>query len=763
MQTFASTIEEHPVLIYASALPFAPVNTLLFRTFSTPGLPRIVGGYNTSWPQVLHVFNRGHEARILDVVFSPDGKRLISSSADGSIRVWDATSFQEALPPFTGHNGLVYSVAISSDGKWIASGGEDCTVRLWDASRGSETLSPLVGHTDHVKSVAFSPDGTRIVSGSADQTARVWNTISGQQIAMLNGHTASISYVSFSPDGTQIVSGSNDNSIRLWNSTSGAVVQEPLECHHSSVDISPDGRWLASCSHLKGGSELHIRDAATGVVNQIIPVNEFYLFWIRFFPDGKRIAGGSFRHVHTWAVITGHHISSMAVHQGVGCMALSPNGDRVAVGLAKNCAIGVWRMEKDSTLPEATEFSTTKQPPPSSGQQAASMSRQSPSAIIMDGHTDFISCITFSPDGNFVASGSHDKTICVWDTATGTQTLVLRGHEDIVECVAFSFDGRIVSGSSDCTVRLWSASSGKKLLPPLCGHKKYLVSVAFSPNGQQVASACWGKKLYIWDAITGARMRQLRTTQDALDLVQYIDDQFLHVFHHNTTKRTRGGQIWYIPGAFAMASHTGCLHSHAIMAPVSVHPDGTIVDNDTQTVITMFPSMVSVRRYAISNTGTSIAFTSDDRWSTLFIMHLPTANLIDSEGETQDSEDHSNSEEYEPESELEEYDSEEDSEEDEEGESGDEASARDEDDDKAWLETYGGEQVMSALPHDSELEEYHSEEDSEEDEEGESGDEVSARYKPEGDKDERGPGWTLVKAKHEEEDQYICAWCRERI
>jgi hypothetical protein len=166
------------------------------------------------------------------------------------------------------------------------------------------------------------------------------------------------------------------------------------------------------------------------------------------------------------------------------------------------------------------------------------------------------------------------------------------------------------------------------------------------------------------------------------------------------------------------------------------------MDNDTQTAITRFPSIVSVRRYAGSET--SIAFTSDDRWSTLFIMHLPTTDLVDSEGETQGSEeDHGNSEECEHE--LSNH------------------PKFEEDDVKVMLAAYGSEQVMSVLSHDSELEEYDSEEDNEEDDEGESGDEASARYKPEEDNDDRGPGWKIEKFKHEEMGQHICVLCRDRI
>ena len=93
------------------------------------------------------------------MAFSPDGKRLASGSADGTVKVWDALTGQETLT-LKGHNGRVASVAFSPDGQRIASGSRDGTVKVWDALTGQETLT-LKGHTKGISSVVFSPDGQR--------------------------------------------------------------------------------------------------------------------------------------------------------------------------------------------------------------------------------------------------------------------------------------------------------------------------------------------------------------------------------------------------------------------------------------------------------------------------------------------------------------------------------------------------------------------------------------------------------------------------
>ncbi|KAG8785709.1 hypothetical protein FRC12_017251 [Ceratobasidium sp. 428] len=118
------------------------------------------------------------------------------------------------------------------------------------------------------------------------------------------------------------------------------------------------------------------------------------------------------------------------------------------------------------------------------------------------GHTDHVNSVSFSPDGSRVASGSKDKTIRIWDSETGQLvTGPFEGHNDAVRSVVFSPDGRhLASGSNDKTVRIWEARTGQAASCPCSGHTDYVVSVAYSPDGDSIVSGSGDHSIRIWNA-----------------------------------------------------------------------------------------------------------------------------------------------------------------------------------------------------------------------------------------------------------------------
>jgi len=168
-------------------------------------------------------------AMINSTAISPDGKKVVAGSVDDIAHIWDADSEKE-LKELEGHENFVNSVAFSPDGKKVITGGMDNTVRIWDAELSSanfgKELKKLKGHTDWVTSAVFSSDGKKVVTGSGDKTARIWDANSGKELKRLggtsffgqmNGHRDVVESAAFSPDGKKVVSGSWDKTARIWD------------------------------------------------------------------------------------------------------------------------------------------------------------------------------------------------------------------------------------------------------------------------------------------------------------------------------------------------------------------------------------------------------------------------------------------------------------------------------------------------------------------------------------------------------------------
>ncbi|KZP23149.1 hypothetical protein FIBSPDRAFT_1043092 [Athelia psychrophila] len=188
-----------------------------------------------------------------------------------------------------------------------------------------------------------------------------------------------------------------------------------------------------------------------------------------------------------------------------------------------------------------------------------------------EGHTGQVYSVVFSPDGERVASGSDDETIRIWDTRTGKLVAgPFEGHTGNARSVAFSQDGeRVASGSSDMTIRIWDARTGKLVAGPLNGHTDWVRSVAFSPDGERVASGSDDATIRIWDAHTGELVagpfeghrewvRSVAFSPDGERVVSGSDDGTIRIWDACTGK--------VVAGPFK--GHTGQVYS------VAFSPDG---------------------------------------------------------------------------------------------------------------------------------------------------------------------------------------------
>ncbi|KAJ5805509.1 G-protein beta WD- 40 repeats containing protein [Penicillium pulvis] len=142
----------------------------------------------------------------------------------------------------------------------------------------------------------------------------------------------------------------------------------------------------------------------------------------------------------------------------------------------------------------------------------------------LEGHSNSVWTLAFSPDGKQIASGSGDDTIKLWDTASGDLQKTLEGHKYWVNTVAFSSDSKqIVSGSDEKTIRLWDAATGN-LQMTLEGHLESVNTVAFSPDGKQIASGSSDDTIKLWDTVTGNLQMTLEGHLESVNTVAFSPD-----------------------------------------------------------------------------------------------------------------------------------------------------------------------------------------------------------------------------------------------
>ena len=294
------------------------------------------------------------------------------------------------------------------------------------------------GHSSRVTAVAWSPRGTHIATASYDKTVRVWDTSHGFSIITYHGHWDRVQSVAWSPDATRIASAGDDSTVQVWDAATGRQVLI-YRGHSNAVNA------------------------------------------VAWSPDGKRIASASEdKSVQVWDTSNGGLVFTYRGHtKKVLAVAWSPDSRHIASG-GEDKSVQVWSPIKD----KSSFFGTLRLTP--RGQ------------FSYKGHAGRVNGLSWSPNGQRIASVSNDKSMQVWDASTGKQFIIHRNTSAGLNTITWSPDSRyLAAGGNDKMVQVWDAVTRNNVFT-YRGHRGYVTSVAWSPDGKLLASAGVDHTMQVW-------------------------------------------------------------------------------------------------------------------------------------------------------------------------------------------------------------------------------------------------------------------------
>ena len=434
-------------------------------------------------------------------------------------------------------------LAFSPDGETLASPGQSGTITIWDVQTGVERLT-LKGHRSRVSSVAFSPDGKTLASGSEDLTIKLWDVRASAERLTLKGHTSGVLSMAFSPDGNTLASGSNDWTIKLWDVRTG-MERTTLKGHGaavSSLAFSPDAKTLASAADDKTIRFWDVKAGNEGITIQFkrgLPdfcqenVNS-----LAFSPDGKTLASAGlaegfalrefeYGSIKLWDIKTGRE--TMAFQGGdlyFEQAGIPVRRDTFGRPHEEICCLSF--SPNGQTLASASKSGYIRIWHVQTGREETILKLWDKETH--RDHTTFkphdgpLHSVAFSPDGKTLASLAEDLTLKFWHIEIRQPPTKLRGHQNSVVSVAFSPDGKtLASASWDTTVKLWDVDTGLER-KTFRGHTGRVVWVAFSPDGKTLASASTDRTIRVWDVETGFERAALEGHTDYIGCVAFSPD-----------------------------------------------------------------------------------------------------------------------------------------------------------------------------------------------------------------------------------------------
>lgn len=494
---FRSVIEQTPLQIYRSALVFSPKASVvrnLFRRYIPEWLLQIPT-IDPDWDPLLQTLEKSDTSMVLtDVVFSPDGKLIASSSG----HIWDTLSgtLVKKLEPRLDFS----SIGFSQNSQALVSVYGKGTISKWDIATG--VLIFKMGTGDFEDSIAILSHNCEMAAtacGHYKSTITIIDISAGKSVEIKGAHPHEIMALEFSPDGACLVSAAKDQPVCLWDTTT-AELQRTLEHPNgaSIVAFSPNGRLLASADM---DTTVYLWCAETGILLTKIEHTSRIQF-LAFSPDSALLAiTDTNKSIHLREAVTGSFLRKI---DGDFCAPLfSPSGDLLT---------STGRRKGHLFIPtNGIKIWETK-----SGRLAK---------VVADpGY--LAGKVSFSPDGSTIASASGTG-IRLWDLAHNTRKPACSTHARSVHSVSLMPSAERALSFAKCdSIMLWDMSTAELISTiPVAEQAEW--GIALSPDGTLIAAPYSGTKIGIFDSVTGKLLQELAAHTSVIRTTVFASDSII--------------------------------------------------------------------------------------------------------------------------------------------------------------------------------------------------------------------------------------------
>ncbi|MGI9416197.1 MAG: protein kinase domain-containing protein [Geminicoccaceae bacterium] len=519
----------------------------------------------------------------LAIALDRRGALLAVGQREGLINLFDVKARRWLPPALSGHGGGVRDLAFGPNGERLASAGADGTVWLWTVGdRLADANRKLGDFDDVVSGIAFDSNGERVASAHGDGTVRLWNTAMGTQ----DGHPIvdwplGFKIVVFAPDARSLVAGYNDGAIYGWSVPSRNTLFAPIIDIHSSnlsdLAISPDGDYVATAS-TDGTSALLAYPDGKILGNAFQDGDRIGA--VAFADGGDVLLGGAADgSIRLWDVKRGEALPNTPRGHNQGIVGLETSGDgQLVATLGRDQQVRFWRFNAGLPLARSLEVAGKRAKGVAFSPDGQRIAAGDDAGVVrifsleddgleheLSGHEHQVWSLAFAPSGDLVASGDRAGNVRLWNSRTGrpagrieaddsaiwslaflddashlviasANRLVLWDVQDKTESRSFSFDGqeftraalssdgeRLAAASTGGLVRIWNVDDGEPIRD-IEADDNVVWSLAFSPDGQTLATASSDEVIHLWDLETGQRRRTFGGHKGGATDLAYLAD-----------------------------------------------------------------------------------------------------------------------------------------------------------------------------------------------------------------------------------------------